>query len=211
MDESVYKVPAREAEAVFTDRRSEFIAHLKPVSNEEEAKAFVAGMKNKYSDARHNVWAYSLHDGTARSSDDGEPSGTAGAPVLECLTKKGLTDAVIVVTRYFGGILLGTGGLVRAYTAAAAEAVSKAGSVGIVTCLLCATDCTFSHYGKIERLLRKYGGKIKTTDFSTDVHLEYILKKEALAPFEKELSEMSAGKLTAAVIGETSVAEEQEN
>ena len=208
MEDSVYKVPARASEATFTDRRSEFIAHLCPVKDEEDAKAFVAGIKNKYSDARHNVWAYTLHDGTVRSSDDGEPAGTAGAPILECLTKKGLTDAAIVVTRYFGGILLGTGGLVHAYTTAAAEAVSKAGSVDIVTCFICATDCSFAHYGKIERLLRKYGGKIVGSDFATDVHLEYILKKEMLAPFERELTEMSAGKLTAAVIGEKAVAEE---
>ena len=210
MGDSVYKVPARAAEASFTDRRSEFIAHLKPVDGEEEAKAFITSVKNEYADARHNVWAYALHDGTTRSSDDGEPSGTAGAPVLECLTKKGLTDAAIVVTRYFGGILLGTGGLVHAYTTAAAEAVSKAGCVQIVRCLLCATDCSFSHYGKIERLLRKYGGKIVNSDFSTEVHLEYILKKEALAPFEKELVEYSAGKLKADILGERPVREEAE-
>ena len=111
-------VPDHPAESEFEDRKSVFLGHLLPVESEEEAKDFVEKMKKRYGDARHNVWAYRLTDGNFRSSDDGEPSGTGGAPVLDAMVKRGISGCVIVVTRYFGGTLLGSGGLVRAYSGA---------------------------------------------------------------------------------------------
>lgn len=118
-------VPDHPAESEFEDRKSVFLGHLLPVESEEEAKDFVEKMKKRYGDARHNVWAYRLTDGNFRSSDDGEPSGTGGAPVLDAMVKRGISGCVIVVTRYFGGILLGTGGLVHAYSSAASEALNR--------------------------------------------------------------------------------------
>ncbi len=115
-----YKTVRAAASGELTEKRSRFIGYCKPVSTEEEATAFIASIRSRHWDARHNVYAYSLREGNLRRySDDGEPSGTAGMPVLDVLQKSGVTDVCVVVTRYFGGVLLGTGGLVRAYSQAA--------------------------------------------------------------------------------------------
>ena len=111
-----YCVPTAAGEASFTEKRSEFLGHVRPVESEEEARAFVAEMKKKYYDARHNCWCYIIKDGPERYSDDGEPQGTAGIPMLEVFRREGVCNVVCVVTRYFGGILLGAGGLLRSYT-----------------------------------------------------------------------------------------------
>ena len=119
--------PAKSASAEFIERKSRFIGYIAPVSSEEEARAFIAAIREKHADATHNVWACLLRGGAvARCSDDGEPQGTAGLPTLDVLRKSGLDDCVVVVTRYFGGILLGAGGLTRAYSAAAKAAVDAA-------------------------------------------------------------------------------------
>ena len=116
-DAILYTTLEQEGEAEFVEKKSVFIGHAAPVKSEEEAQAFVKRYKNTYMDARHNVWAYLMKgEIVARYSDDGEPQGTAGVPVLDTIRKSGVTDAVVVVTRYFGGILLGAGGLVRAYS-----------------------------------------------------------------------------------------------
>lgn len=121
-----YRTITKEADAEFTERRSRFIGHAMPVSSEEDALAFVAMIKEQHGDATHNVWAYNLKNGRQRYSDDGEPQGTAGPPVLEVLQKERLVDAAVVVTRYFGGVLLGAGGLVRAYSHGAKLALEAA-------------------------------------------------------------------------------------
>ena len=125
-----YTTVSVEGHAEFEEKRSVFIGHAIHIDSEEEAQTFIKEIKKKYSDATHNCWAYILNDGIiARYSDDGEPQGSAGVPVLDTLKKSGVSDAVIVVTRYFGGILLGAGGLVRAYSHTAKLAIEAAGIV----------------------------------------------------------------------------------
>ena len=124
-----YCVPTAAGEVSFTEKRSEFLGHVRPVESEEEARAFVAEMKKKYYDARHNCWCYIIKDGPERYSDDGEPQGTAGIPMLEVFRREGVCNVVCVVTRYFGGILLGAGGLLRAYTKSAKDALDAAGGI----------------------------------------------------------------------------------
>ena len=127
MEEGSYLTLGGQGEIEYVERRSRFLAHARPVTTEEEALAFLEQIRSKYWDASHNVYAYSLREGQIRRfSDDGEPQGTSGMPTLEVLTKSGITDAIIVVTRYFGGVLLGAGGLVRAYSHAARMAVDAA-------------------------------------------------------------------------------------
>ena len=123
-----YYIPTRAAESEFVEKRSRFIGYIKPVETEAEARAFVEEIKKRHYDARHNCWCYLLREGgVVRYSDDGEPQGTAGQPMLGVFEKEGITDLVCVVTRYFGGILLGTGGLLRAYTKGAKDALDAAG------------------------------------------------------------------------------------
>ena len=122
-----YKIPTGAGESEYVEKRSRFLGHVRPVETEDEARAFVAEMKKKYYDARHNCWCYLLKDGPERYSDDGEPQGTAGIPMLEVFRREGVTNLVCVVTRYFGGVLLGTGGLFRAYTKSARDALEAAG------------------------------------------------------------------------------------
>ena len=206
-----YIAPAKRGESSYEDRKSVFLGHVCPVENEEEASAFVLEMKKKYSDARHNVWAYCLHGGAMRSSDDGEPAGTGGAPVLETLTKRGLTDAVIVVTRYFGGILLGTGGLVRAYTAAASAALKDAGTVEVVPYLDLSLVCSYGQYGKVTRLAEKYGAEAILPEFSDGVRVSLLLQSEDAERFISELAEATGGSVNAEITGETPLRRPLEN
>ena len=126
-----YYIPTGPGEAEFTEKRSSFLGHVRCVETEEEAKEFIAAMKKQYHDARHNCWCYRIQDGPERYSDDGEPQGSAGIPMLEVLKRENITNAVCVVTRYFGGVLLGAGGLVRAYSQGAAAAINACG-VGVM-------------------------------------------------------------------------------
>lgn len=122
-----YRIPTKSGASEYVDKRSRFLGLVRPVGSEDEARTIIAACKKQYHDARHNCWCYLLRDGTERYSDDGEPQGTAGIPMLEVFRRAGVTNVVCVVTRYFGGVLLGTGGLLRAYTAAAADALADAG------------------------------------------------------------------------------------
>ena len=146
-----YIVPYQDAESEFTEKRSRFITHLYKVETEAEARARIEEMKKKYYDARHNCWCYLLQEGgVVRYSDDGEPQGTAGMPALNVLQKEELTDCVLVVTRYFGGILLGGGGLVRAYSHAAKIAVDAGGIVTRAECSVVKIRCDYTFYGHPE-------------------------------------------------------------
>ncbi len=122
-----YYIPTAPGEAELTEKRSQFLGHVRCVETEEQARAFIAEMKKKYYDARHNCWCYIIRGGAERYSDDGEPQGTAGIPMLEVFRREGVTNVVCVVTRYFGGVLLGAGGLLRAYTKSAKDALTAAG------------------------------------------------------------------------------------
>ena len=122
-----YNIPTGAGESELTEKRSTFLGHVRCVETEDEARAFIAAMKKQYHDARHNCWCYRLHSGAERYSDDGEPQGTAGIPMLEVFKRAEVTNVVCVVTRYFGGVLLGTGGLLRAYAKSAKDALDAAG------------------------------------------------------------------------------------
>lgn len=136
-------IPGPEGETEYVEKRSRFLGHVKHVTTEDEARDFIAGMKKKYHDARHNCWCY-IVPGAERYSDDGEPQGTAGIPMLEVFRKAGVGEVVCVVTRYFGGVLLGTGGLLRAYTKAAKDALSAAGIVEVIPEICVHLDCPYS-------------------------------------------------------------------
>ena len=154
------------AEAEYVDRRSRFIAAIRPVKTEEEALAFIAARKKQHWDARHNVHAYMLRNGISRFSDDGEPQGTAGLPMLETIQKRGITDCVVVVTRYFGGILLGTGGLVRAYTSSVSETCAAAPKLRFCPYDLYRLDVPFKLWGKLEGSIYSVGGMIKSIEYA---------------------------------------------
>jgi len=191
-------------------KKSRFIGQLYPVGSMEEAQSVLAEVKKKYWDARHNCSAMVIGERGeyTRCSDDGEPQGTAGVPMLEALKGSGLTNVLAVVTRYFGGVLLGTGGLVRAYTSAVSEACAGAPKLRYRPFALYGLDAPFKLWGKLEGSIYSLGGAIKSIDYAENIRLMLHIPPENTAKFEKMLSELSAGKLFAENLGEESVAEE---
>ncbi len=195
--ETAYKTVAAEATAEYVDRRSRFIATVRPVADEESALAFIAAKKKEYWDARHNVYAYVLREsGISRFSDDNEPQGTAGLPTLEVLQKQGLTDCVVVVTRYFGGILLGTGGLVRAYSQSAAQAVAQAGVIERRLCVHGEIVCDYAQYGWLQSLIPENGARLDDALFANDVTVLLHMPKGTVDTFCARLTDRSCGALT---------------
>lgn len=192
-----YITVAAEGAAEFIEKKSRFIGTCRPVGTEEEALAFINARKKKYWDANHNVYAYILREsGIERFSDDGEPQGTAGIPVIETMKKAGVTDAVLVATRYFGGILLGGGGLIRAYSHTATIGLGAAQKVLMRQCLLLSVQCDYSLYGKIQGLIPECSGVIDDTQFLQDVTLHFHLPPAALPNLEKRLADATGGKAT---------------
>ena len=188
-----YYLPTGYGTSEHMEKKSRFIGQIWPVRTEEEARERIEAVKKRYHDARHNCWCFTLRDGTLRYSDDGEPQGTAGQPMLEVLTKQGITDAVCVVTRYFGGILLGTGGLARAYTKGAKDALAAAGiSVERLwdRLLVC---CAYSLYERIRQETQKCGGVIENTDYGADVTLTILIPETETDIYLTRLVELSAG------------------
>ena len=181
----------------FEDRRSRFIAQLVHVGSEAEAEAHIAAVRARHHDARHNVPAWVLSDGRERCSDDGEPSRTSGMPTLDVLKGAGLADVCCVVTRYFGGTLLGPGGLVRAYTAAAQEAVADArGRGGIVEMTLVTevvVQLPYALYDRVGRLASDAGGKVKDQLFLEDVQITLVFRAGEEAPFVDAVRELACG------------------
>ena len=153
-----YLVPTKPSETEFTEKRSTFIGHVWPVETEEEARARIDEMEKKYHDARHNCWCYLIKDGPVRYSDDGEPQGTAGQPMLGVFQKEGVTNVCCVVTRYFGGMLLGAGGLVRAYTQSAKNALDAAGVSTVRRWLELAVECPYSFLERVKRACAAQNG-----------------------------------------------------
>ncbi len=199
----LYTTIEREAVAEFEEKKSVFIGHAMPVKTEEQAAAFVKELKNKYRDATHNVFAYVLGDGTIqRYSDDGEPQGTAGMPVLDVIRKSGCTDTAIVVTRYFGGTLLGAGGLVRAYSHAAKLALDEAHIITYEKYAVIKLTCTYSDYGKYLAETDKFGVINDGVDFAENVTMKLALKNARLAEFMQLISDASNGKLSPEKIDE---------
>ncbi len=197
-----YRTIERAAVDEFTEKRSRFIGAIRPVTTEEEAQEFIRARSKEYWDARHNVYAYILNGGSlCRFSDDGEPQGTAGIPVLDVLRKEGLTDCAVVITRYFGGILLGGGGLVRAYSHAAKLAVDAGGIVTMRPCITGTIVCDYAQYGWVPALLAQVGGRVTDTAFTDTVTISFTLPEETFASMQASLTERSAGVLTAEVTG----------
>lgn len=194
------------AEDEFVERKSRFIGAIAPVQTEEEAQAWIAQVRQQHRDATHNTYAYILRNGIKRYSDDGEPQGTAGVPMLDCIEKEGLVDVAVVVTRYFGGILLGTGGLVRAYSHAAARAVEAAGRVCMKPCVLMETVCDYAQYGRLLPYIAASGGTVEDTVFAEGVSLRFRLPEDESARFEKGLADLTAGTVSARVTGYRHVA-----
>lgn len=195
-----YRTLAAEACAEFTERRSRFIGRAAPVSTEEEALRFLSRVRAGDRDASHHAFAYLLKEnGPARCSDDGEPQGTAGQPVMNALARSGAADAVVVVTRYFGGVLLGAGGLVRAYSKAASLAVAQAGLVVMRACVTGEIACSYSQYGKITALLAARGGVEENAEFTDAVRIRFRIGCGDLPAFQKELTEATGGSCGAAV------------
>lgn len=190
-----YKTVKMLGEAIFTDRKSKFIAHTKPVKTEEEALCFLQEMRSQYSDANHNVYAYIIDENnTFRYSDDGEPGGTSGMPVLDTMRNQGIVDVITVVTRYFGGTLLGTGGLVHAYSTSAAQAIANAQIITRVLCESFSVKTDYNLSGKVQYLIASKGYLLENTEYTDDVEFTVSLKKEETERFKKELADITRGK-----------------
>ena len=203
MAEAVYYTTLEhEGEAEFTEKRSVFIAHARPISSEEEALAYIKKQKSDYADARHNVWAYMMKgEIVARYSDDGEPQGTAGVPVLDTIRKSGVTDAVVVVTRYFGGILLGAGGLVRAYSHAAKLGLEAAHIITYEQYTELELECSYSDYQRYLAELPRFGAVTDDTLFAERVKMLFSVKDIVVEELFLRVREMSGGKDLPAVRG----------
>lgn len=197
-----YFIPTGSGESEYTEKRSRFLGHIRYVETEEEAKAFIAETKKKFYDARHNCWCYIIRGGAERYGDDGEPQGTAGIPVLDVLRKSGVTDACIVVTRYFGGILLGAGGLVRAYTAAAKAALDAAGTLTMERYAELRLRLSYADYQKLSAKLDTLGAVTDAVDFGGEVTLDVALKATAKVRFTEAVRELFAGRVPVEVRGE---------
>lgn len=197
-----YLVPTQDAITEFTERRSRFIGHIWVTDTEEEALERIKAMREKHWDATHNVYAYIIKDGATRYSDDGEPQGTAGMPVLEVLRREGLNNVCCIVTRYFGGILLGAGGLVRAYAKSAKDAVDAAGiSVKRVWDRI-ELAAPYNLYERLTRETAAQEGIVADTQFGADVLLTVLLPKKNVQSFLTQVADLSGGTVTGTVLAE---------
>ncbi|MBR3306417.1 MAG: YigZ family protein [Lachnospiraceae bacterium] len=197
----------------YEEKKSRFIATLLPVKSEEEASAFIAGIKKRYWDARHNCSAYVIgrNNELCRSSDDGEPSGTAGRPMLEVLTGEGIHNAAVVVTRYFGGILLGTGGLVRAYTQAVKAGLEASRIATERSGYRVLLAMGYSDVDRVLKTLEREGIKPESSDYGSDVTMEAVLPLERWKDIALKITDVSAGRVLCEEIGECTYLAEQEN
>ena len=191
MDE--YLVPSGFGEDEFIEKKSRFIGRVWLVESEEEALQRIQQMKKQQYDATHNCWAYIIRDGAVRFSDDGEPGGTAGMPMLQVLQREGLYNVVCVVTRYFGGILLGAGGLVRAYTKGAKIAVDAAGKSMKRVWTALYVPCPYTYYERVKLEVSAFGGIVRKTDFGAEVELELLFPENQAQPFLDALTDLTAG------------------
>ncbi|MCM1507080.1 MAG: YigZ family protein [Ruminococcus flavefaciens] len=198
-----YFTISQTTETSFIEKRSEFICRIAPVKTNDEAVDFINSVRAEHRKAKHNVYAYILrNDNISRYSDDGEPQGTAGVPVLDVLQKRGLTDVCAVVTRYFGGILLGGGGLVRAYSHAVSLACDEADIMNMCLCHRLKITTDYTMYGKISYILPDFSTITVNSDFGSDVVLEILVLTEKLTPLVKNLTEITNGSVLIEDCGE---------
>lgn len=204
MDKGYKTVLKQYTQTSFTEKKSEFITYVSRIESEDEAKEFIESIRKKHRDATHNVFAYILK-GTeiARCSDDGEPSGTAGAPVLEVIKREGLVGVCVVVTRYFGGILLGAGGLVRAYAKGAKLGIDEAGTAEFVSHVTFSLAVSYGDYEKISKDIPKYFVLCSDTEFCDVVKLSLSCEKDKFDAFSSYIADLSGGKYKIQITGST--------
>lgn len=190
-----YTVPAGEGRSEYTEKRSSFLGAVARAETEEEARVFIAQIKKQHRDARHNCWCYIIKDGPERYSDDGEPQGTAGIPMLEVFRKSGVTNAVCVVTRYFGGVLLGAGGLLRAYTKAAKDALEAAGREEIVPRTFFLARCPYALADSVRRDAEAFGARTESTDYAELVTLCFSLPEELAEGLPPRIFDLTGGRV----------------
>lgn len=199
---SEYLIPTGQAETEFTEKRSRFIGHIWCVESEEEARVHIEEMKKKYYDARHNCWAYRIHTGgVERYSDDGEPQGTAGQPILNVFQREEVTNVVCVVTRYFGGVLLGAGGLTRAYSRSAKDALDAAGISVVRPWTQVEASCPYGLFERFKLELLPLEGVEGEHDFGSEITFRALLPEGREEAFALRLRELSAGAVTPHVTG----------
>lgn len=190
-----YKTVEKEANDFFIEKKSKFIGYAKPVKTQEEAVEFISEIKSKHWDATHNVYAYVLRENNIqRYSDDGEPSGTAGVPVLDVMLKENLFDVCVVATRYFGGTLLGAGGLVRAYSHTSKIALEAAGIITMAQCSIMSAEVDYSFYDRLNILLSDFSAVVLDTSFSDKVCVEFSVKENTVDLLNAKLIDVSNGK-----------------
>jgi uncharacterized YigZ family protein len=188
-----YLVPTGFGEDEFIEKKSRFIGRVWLVESEEEAQEKIQQMKRQHYDATHNCWAYIIKDGPSRFSDDGEPGGTAGNPMMQVLQRENLYNVVCVVTRYFGGILLGAGGLVRGYTKGAKIAIDAAGKSMKRVWTVLYVPCPYTYFERVKLEIESFGGILRSTEFGAEVELEILLAEAQTKPFLERLTDMTAG------------------
>lgn len=205
-----YKTVKELGTAEIVEKKSKFIANVKPIKSEQEALEFINEIKTKYWDARHNVHAYVLGDNNSiqRYSDDGEPSGTSGIPTLEVLLKGEIKNTVIVVTRYFGGILLGTGGLVRAYGGCAKKGVEAAKIVEKILCYQYSIDLNYDMLGKVQNKLLENEALIRTIDYTDKVNMIFSIEPNKFEKLNHDMQELTSGSIELLKISEDYVTRE---
>lgn len=201
-----YKIPASDATAEFTEKKSRFIGNIFCVSSAQQAADIIKSMQKQFWDATHNVYAYILKDGTMRFSDDGEPQGTAGMPTLEVLKKEQVFDVLCVTTRYFGGILLGAGGLVRAYAHSAKIALDAAGVAVMQPYAVLTLDCHYSFLESVRKCCGHFGAMEESADFGAEVRLTVCLPASAAAEFAAKITDITNGRVVPRSAGEKMMA-----
>lgn len=200
-----YKTVLKQAVYEIEEKRSRFIASVKPVKDEEEALEFINTLKSKYWDATHNVYAYYIcgNNIVQRYSDDGEPSGTAGLPVLEVMKRMGVQDVVVVITRYFGGTLLGASGLIRAYSKSASLGIEAAGIVYRKLCSEIGIITEYTLLGKIQNILGVKGYNIKDIKYEQDAEIRVFIPEDETENFLKELDEATNARVLVEIHGKS--------
>ena len=198
-----YRVPAGAGEAEYVEKRSRFLGHVRPVESEEEAKAFIAAVKKEHYDARHNCWCYIIKDGAERYSDDGEPQGTAGIPMLEVFRREGVTNLVCVVTRYFGGVLLGAGGLFRAYTKSAKDALDAAGLAVVRRWVELELGCSYAALERYKQEIAAFDGVVEDVDYGAAVTIRALVPEERYEAFCARIFDISGGSIQVHATGES--------
>ena len=198
-----YFVPLGDGESSMTEKRSRFLGHLRPVESEDSAKAVIREIKKQYHDARHNCWCYRIQNGPERFSDDGEPQGSAGMPMLEIFRRENVQNFVCVVTRYFGGVLLGTGGLSRAYSSAAKSALLSAGIAPVESRAELYFTCPYGMADRIKNLLLSAGAVIGEPVYDTEIAMTALISEDRAELLAAQILDLSGGKISPVITSAT--------